>query len=569
MRALAALATAVALLGASAPGSSAAPAVHKVPLWERGGVSGGLAYDAAIKRLLGNISSGQNVAVFMYQVPGEAAPRTLAAESVQWTKGGGVERGEGHSETRLDHIFRQWGVDPAWVIAIYSEREPCTLPGHNCKGLIETMFPNLRALYWSLHYPYTTNDKGLRAWVVEKAARARSGRILKKKAKALLSGGHPSSPVMNPGGRKQRGPLPVLADEHFMPQFMPGGIDFSTLELRYVADTGRAGRRSLSYAFRGRMRPAPSDAALGVSTSLQASDAFFVWLALPPRSFWVNLNPSEPNRIIDPQFARSDAGRVLLESDLLMKKVVAPLVHPDSATGAAFWQQLFALYGGDRPDVTPCMSFRQWIVPAPATVHATARELYILDAPLEVKMESQYLGGDTASGECPMDAPALNAAKQELYRRLILPHVQTAVNTHAAYAPLRRVYLSRIAAEWFRQRASRRRTALDRIADSGRIDRWIARPAWNPIDVFNRYVASVRDGEFKVQRPSQHGNDTYTRFYVYGGVDFSQTPARNVDAAQFEARFPALGRRVRRSLRRPALDAQRGELWVGGTSGGR
>src|SRR5690606_38563166 len=122
-----------------------------------------------------------------------------------------------------------------------------------------------------------------------------------------------------------------------------------------------------------------------------ASDAFFVWLALPPDTFWVNLNPTEPDRIIDPRFARTDAGRVLLEADLALKKVVAPLVHPESPSGARFWRELEALYG-DRAD-RACFSVRQWIVPKRATVHATGDELYILDAPLAVKMESEFVGG--------------------------------------------------------------------------------------------------------------------------------------------------------------------------------
>jgi hypothetical protein len=69
-------------------------------------------------------------------------------------------------------------------------------------------------------------------------------------------------------------------------------------------------------------------------------DTFFTWLALPPQSFWVNLNPNQPDRIIDPQLARTDAGRVMLESDLLLKKTTVGLINPDTPLGDAFWDEL-------------------------------------------------------------------------------------------------------------------------------------------------------------------------------------------------------------------------------------
>ena len=336
-----------------------------------------------------------------------------------------------------------------------------------------------------------------------------------------------------------------------------GGIDFSSLELRYVAD--RKGR-ALRYAFRA---PAGAgNSAVGLRTSQDGSDAFFVWLALSPRQFWVNLNPTEPNRIIDPAFARSDAGRVLLEADLALKKVVAPLVRPDTPVGAQFWRELEALYG-PRPDQA-CFSARQWIVPAPATVYQDRDELYILDSPLDVKMESEFVGG-LPGGGCPQGSGAFEAVKEGIYRRLILPWVVRAVNSARAFAPLRRVYASRIAAEWFRARHRRDRSPIGRIADSGNIRRWPAVPAWNPIEVFNRYVTSVRNGEWTVERRVAVNGQEYIFSTTFGGVDFSRTPKVKVVRREFRSRWPKLATRVGQSMRRPVRDAQ-GAVWLGGGS---
>jgi hypothetical protein len=498
-----------------------------------------------------NISPRRNVAVFEFEYP-NGRRGTIAIDSQPFSKGGEpAGRPQGHSERRAARILRSYGIKPSQVTAIYSELEPCSNPGAYCKNLIGREFPRARVFY---SYQYGATPESRRAGT--RALRAAVGAHNQVRGVA-------NTVLRAPGSRPVGGAMPDMLSRPV--RGLPGGIDFSSLELRYVADSGSARRRGLRYAFRGVPAAAPSDPAVGLVNARQTSDAFFVWLALPPQSFWVNLKPNEPDRIIDPQFARSDAGRVLLEADLLLKKTVGFFLHPDSPTGAPYWQELDNLYG-NRPDATYCFSFRQWIVPAPATVRETAHELYILDAPLDVKMESEYLGPNgTVAGTCPLEAPALEARKQEIFRRLILPHVVQAVNTSPLFAALRRVYLSRVAAEWVRTRGIRR-TPLGRIANSGRIDRWVARPAWDPMGVFNQYLQSVRDGEFRVEHQLPSGNTVYTRTYVYGGVDFSRAPRQNVTRRDFIARWPRLARDVRRALRRPARDVQRGDIWLGGRS---
>lgn len=85
-----------------------------------------------------------------------------------------------------------------------------------------------------------------------------------------------------PGAAPPRGPLTnALAT----PVPRPGGIDLSTLELRYVSDAGPRG--GISYAMRGLPSTGLSDPAAGMAAARAASDSFFTWLALPPQAFWV------------------------------------------------------------------------------------------------------------------------------------------------------------------------------------------------------------------------------------------------------------------------------------------
>jgi len=298
----------------------------------------------------------------------------------------------------------------------------------------------------------------------------------------------------------------------------------------------------------------------------ESSDAFFVWLALPATSFTVNLNPSEPDRIVDPKLGRTDAGRILLEADLRMKKTVARLIHPRRPLGARFWAALDRVYEAHSARV--CLSFRQWIVPAPATVSESRGELYILKAPLYVKMESEYRStrARSASGErgCPGQSQALQQRTEALYRKMILPHVQRAVRGGPGYAALRRVYLARVAAEWYRRLGAREGGAFVEIIDSGDISRWRSKRAWRPRDVFDRYVRSFQRGEFRVTRRTRRGNVVRTSTLVYGGVDFTNVPRETVPVAELSSLRPKLPAMLARALSRPVVDRDRGETWLAG-----
>jgi hypothetical protein len=346
-----------------------------------------------------------------------------------------------------------------------------------------------------------------------------------------------------------------------------GGIDFSTLELRYIAeDSGLFKDSGLRYAFNATPTSSNKNLAAGRAAAVQASDAFFVWLALSPDKFWVNLNPDEPDRIIDPQFGKTDAGRILLQSDLLMKKTVAKLIHPDTALGKQFWQQLKRGRSG------ACLSFRQWIVPAPATVHNDGNGIYITDAPLNVKLESQYFqtkGGAGLLASCSTIDKKNEAHNESIYRKLILPRIEQAVNKAPEYAELRRVYRSRVAAEWYRLRSASKATAYRDIVNNGNVSFWPARQNWSPKQVFNQYVNSFTKGEFHVvhSRKWQEGNTIYTQkqFYVYGGVDFTNVFFKQLSSIDFQKTQGDFRQVVDNAMKSPVAD-QRGKIWLGGST---
>ncbi|WP_328394212.1 hypothetical protein [Nocardia sp. NBC_00416] len=335
-----------------------------------------------------------------------------------------------------------------------------------------------------------------------------------------------------------------------------GGVDFATLELRYVSDTYHNGS-SAQYAFQADTLPTADQQSFGGRRAAQlASDSFFVWLALPPSAFTVNLNPDEPDRIIDSEFGRTDAGRVLLEADLSMKKLVARFIHPDTPGGQNYWTAL----RGD----TKCVTMRQWIVPDTATVRDAGNELYILDAPLEVKMESDVIAteGVGGIGGCPGQDEATTRHNESVYRTMVLPQVQDAINHSPEYADLRRVYASRVAAEWFRDRSETKETAYSDLIDSGDIGPWRSREPWTPREVFDRYVESYKNGEFNITHTTTSGDILYTTTFVYGGVDFTRIDRHGIGTDEFAREHPSMAPSAGNARYGPVGGDS--EVWLGG-----
>jgi hypothetical protein len=581
---VAALLTAFALLltGAMAGPARAEPAngygLHQV-YW---GITdlGRLIIDYRIRHQ--DVGGGANVAVFQLTRPdgtveyhGAASvgtvPRAVAIGKVdRWVVKDGrpvfdrtidvPNMGNKHSEQVVRAALGD--ADAALVRRGESELKPCQLPTNQCRARLRAQwFSGLTDMNYNYRYgdtvaSYTASNGKVRPssdnrigvaekvrrhdqWV--KDGRPRSGRRFANES--FTTPGSPAAP--------ETGVIGALTGAQ-----KTGGIDFSSLELRYLADPPPGGDQGIRFSFTGKPTTSATKADVGRAVTLQASDAFFVWLSLRPSQFWVNLNPDEPDRIVDPKLGTTDVGRIMLQSDLQMKKTVAKLIHPNRPAGAKYWAAL----RGD----TKCVGMRQWIVPGPTTVHEDEGQLYILDAPLVVKMESDYTRakGVGGVGNCGNQSAADTKHNEKVYRSRILPQMQKAVNTAPEYAELRRIYLSRVAAQWYVQRSAEQDTIYSDLVGSGDVTAWPARRKWSPKQVFDAYVRSYTKGEFTVKRKTRKGNYIYTYTYVYGGVDFGVVGYSNLDRGTFDTRFQGLPGQVAQSMQRPTADGN-GELWFG------
>ncbi|MFJ9413454.1 hypothetical protein ACIRPT_04735 [Streptomyces sp. NPDC101227] len=341
----------------------------------------------------------------------------------------------------------------------------------------------------------------------------------------------------------------------------PGGIDFSTLDLRYVGTPVKG--KGLDYAFSADKAadPVKNPGYGGEAKANLISDAFFTWLALTPDKFWVNLNPVRPDVVMDKEFAKTDAGRVLLESDLTLKHDYADAMNPDKyQRGETFWRTVPRTAEGQ-----PCLPIiRQWITPKTAQVREQDGGIYILDAPLKVNMEVPT-GPDVPPNTCKISETQTKQAER-LIKTMILPELERRVNEDASYADLRRVYTSRVAAEYIRRQDAAKPSDYRKIINSNDVKRWPLRgvnKGWDKKTVFDKYVHSFKNGDYKFKRT--YGGKVW--ILSMGGVDFSKAPKRNITRARFNVQHPNLPKSTKTGVQAMTNDLDNDKkLLLGGNS---
>jgi len=349
------------------------------------------------------------------------------------------------------------------------------------------------------------------------------------------------------------------------PEGVEGGIDFRSVELRLLEehDDGLVAVAYRAHATDGEGRRRMGDAA-GLSW-----DALFTWLALPEDTFWVNLRPDEPDRIIDDELAKTDAGRILLEADLQMKRDMARLTHPkDSKLGRRFWDDVWDYVVGTPTGpgrVSIPVTFRVWIVPGAVSAWATEDGVYVVEAGLDVKLESDYMGRAYRRGT---RRASTGDYIDGLLQKDILPLLAEEVNTADAYRELRQIFYSRIIAEWYRSQGPGVEGVFGQVVNSGSAEPWRSEEPWSPQTIYAEYKKSLEEGEysFKDRTTVRQGRQTLTIIneYFTGGVDLKRVSIRELPFAQVAEREPDVAERLSAAMLSFAGHRQDGAVWLGG-----
>ncbi len=280
--------------------------------------------------------------------------------------------------------------------------------------------------------------------------------------------------------------------------------------------------------------------------------AFMTGLAVNDNKFWVNLNPWEVDRIIDEELGQSEAGRIMLEADLQMKRDFSNYGNPcANEMGKALWN----LLDKKREDlVQRCMNKfpgeiketsniilkpvqRHWIVPDKAYAYSNGSLIYIINASLTINSEPvmyhasfQVKNQDisTLSRGCIEE---LNRSAQEyaeyyknLEERMIQPYVVADINTDEKYEDLREVYAALALAQWYKSKVTPHTDIFRDSLNSSSSAILKSQTPWHPKDIWDKYVYSFKNGEYKcwenTTTKTAKGTRTKISLHSAGGVEF-------------------------------------------------
>ena len=373
----------------------------------------------------------------------------------------------------------------------------------------------------------------------------------------------PIYPLIEPGWWSGLGvPVPYRAfpgvklgeDVVGLAQDVVGGVDLRSARLTYVAVSSDPGSDEQWLRYVVRMTEGQDSVPVsGLEDLTEPSLAcFLTGLALPNEAFWVNLNPWEPDRVIDEGLAGTDVGRIMLEADLQMKRDFCKYEDPaESDVGIRYWQLLdekqeelvresMREYPGqirDAGNVLFQATTRHWIVPDHVTAYGDGDEVYVVDASLDIYSEPVYehstfriVGQSESSLSTACRGSLAEAAKEygryarEVEEQLVLPLVVGEVNSSSRYHDLRQVCFSLALAQWYKERFADV-GVLSGLVNSSSLSGLQSEETWNPMDVWEEYVKSYEEGEYHYEQETSHREGAFvvveTRVYSGGGVDFS------------------------------------------------
>jgi len=276
----------------------------------------------------------------------------------------------------------------------------------------------------------------------------------------------------------------------------------------------------------------------------QLINYFFLGLTLPEDSFWVNLNPNEPNRLTSDSLSKTDMGKVLLEQDLLLKKQTSQYLNPRNRIGKQFWQRLYETLGTNnikKQAVTT--SNRVWIVPDKATLVETEDGVLISEAKLKVLTEEDYFSLEENVSRIPSSVyrneirnteygirNKINKISNDLIREIIIPELTFDVNNLPEYAKLRQIYHSLILASYYKDKHHLQGGTEAKRSDSSKVDNGSnpyssiintnnttgleSQYPWSKDKIWQDYVKSYKKGEYKIKKKFFGLN----RMYFSGGI---------------------------------------------------
>ncbi|HWZ44520.1 MAG TPA: DUF6765 family protein [Candidatus Saccharimonadales bacterium] len=305
-----------------------------------------------------------------------------------------------------------------------------------------------------------------------------------------------------------------------------GGIDLTSVRLHYISDVAAPNQ---TRQFRASFAPEKKGASAPAGASLAA---FATALMLPDSAWWVNLNPQEPERITDPMLGQTDAGRALLEADLLLKRVTWEVSDPATDVGKKYWAEELA-----GPLANAGSEWRVWIVPGECTARIIGTDVEIADCLLDVRLNIERLF--TGHATSPEDQRALMDAKLRIANKYLVPALVQVVNQDARFAELRAIYAARAMAVAYKERF-REEGTLSQLIDSLKIQALPRTGRREPKAIWAEMVHDVETTPFHFEIPVP-GNSGQVMRIRGGGIVFDQVDITQASRQRLMTLTPPFG----------------------------
>ncbi len=241
---------------------------------------------------------------------------------------------------------------------------------------------------------------------------------------------------------------------------------------------------------------------------------FFTVLALSDDKFWVNLNPNEKDKAIDPFLADTDFGRVMLAADLRLKEDFSELTNPQaSPIGKEFWKRLHEKAGELGIGNEVSAGARVWIVPEEAGVYETTHEVRLTESRLKVCIEGDMPEKDSRQKD-------FQGYAYSLMKEMIVPFLNLKVNEGYAYAQLRQAYSSLLLARWYKNKFNSSQNPLLQTINPGTLKEASLDSPYTSEEIYRDYLISFSSGAYSSKETM---GDNKSRQYTSGGINWAET----------------------------------------------
>lgn len=261
---------------------------------------------------------------------------------------------------------------------------------------------------------------------------------------------------------------------------------------------------------------------------------FLTALTVPEDELWVNLSPSEQERMIPDALGMTEMGRDLLAQDYLLKQLTASFMFPDEKIGKAFWEKIQQRIAKEYPGVdVPVDTFHKvWIVPDRAELYQNGDSVVIGETHLRVMLEQDYFASRNNLRSPEHQSPSspekvLTGAQghggtgeltKEVIKEVIIPEIEKEVNQGKYFAQLRQIYYSMILATWYK-RALHDSILGEAFADKNKIAGSRLEDLNAKEKIYDRYMQLFKDGVFDMIKEEYDpaSEQVIPRHYFSGG----------------------------------------------------